>query len=170
LQQIQGLCVDQNVAIRLVQQEDFQAWKLLWDGYNAFYGRSGPTTLPADITSMTWSRFFDAYEPVHALVAESDGQLLGLAHFLYHRSTTQLGPSCYLQDLFTLDAARGKGIGRALIEEVYRRASEAGSPRVYWQTHETNATAMQLYDKVAEKSGFVVYRKLLSMDVEASLA
>ncbi|OOG42148.1 GNAT family N-acetyltransferase [Rhodanobacter sp. C05] len=153
--------MNQNVAIRSVRQEDFPAWKLLWDGYNAFYGRSGPTALPADITPMTWSRFFDAYEPVHALVAESEGQLLGLAHFLYHRSTTQLGPSCYLQDLFTLDAARGKGIGRALIEEVCRRAREAGSPRVYWQTHETNATAMQLYDRVAEKSGFVVYRKLL---------
>lgn len=161
MQKIQGLCVNQNVAVRPVRQEDFPAWTLLWDGYNAFYGRSGPTALPTDITSMTWSRFFDAYEPVHAVVAESSGQLLGLAHFLYHRSTTQLGPSCYLQDLFTVDAARGRGIGRALIEEVYRRAREAGSPRVYWQTHETNMTAMQLYDRVAEKSGFVVYRKLL---------
>ena len=161
LRKIQGLHVIHNVAIRPVRHEDFPTWKRLWDGYNAFYGRIGPTALPADITSMTWSRFFDAYEPVHALVAESNEQLLGLAHFLYHRSTTQLGPSCYLQDLFTLDAARGKGIGRALIEEVYRRAREAGSPRVYWQTLETNATAMQLYEQVAEKCGFVVYRKLL---------
>ena len=150
-----------DFSVRLVRRDDFDKWLPLWEGYNAFYGRSGPTALGRDITHMTWSRFFDAYEPVHALVAESNEQLLGLAHFLYHRSTTQLGPSCYLQDLFTLDAARGKGIGRALIEEVYRRAREAGSPRVYWQTHETNATAMQLYEQVAEKCGFVVYRKLL---------
>jgi GNAT superfamily N-acetyltransferase len=110
---------------------------------------------------MTWSRFFDAYEPMHALVAESAGRLLGLAHFLYHRSTIQLGPSGYLQDLFTLEAARGKGIARALINEVYARAAQVGCRRVYWQTHETNGTAMQLYDRIAEKSGFVVYRKLL---------
>jgi GNAT superfamily N-acetyltransferase len=108
---------------------------------------------------MTWSRFFDSNEPVHALVAEKDGQLLGLAHYLFHRSTILIGPTYYLQDPFTKVAARGQGIGRALIEAVYERARIAGSPRVYWQTHETNETAMKLYDKVAERSGFVVYRK-----------
>ena len=108
----------------------------------------------------TWQRFFDAYEPVHALVAESHDVLLGLTHYLFHRSTTAIGPVCYLQDLFTSEAARGKGVGRALINGVYEQAKRAGSSRVYWQTHETNRTAMQLYDKVAEKSGFVVYRKL----------
>ena len=149
------------IVIRPVLRQDFSAWAALWDGYNAFYGRRDETALAAEITQTTWSRFFDGYEPMHALVAESDGRLLGLAHFLFHRSTIQLGPSCYLQDLFTIEAARGKGVGRALIEDVYRRAADAGSPRVYWQTHETNATAMQLYDKVAEKSGFIVYRKLL---------
>ncbi|MFI4959676.1 MAG: GNAT family N-acetyltransferase, partial [Lysobacterales bacterium] len=82
-------------------------------------------------------------------------------HLLFHRSTIQLAPSCYMQDLFTLEAARGRGVGRALIGAVYEYAEKAGSPRVYWQTHETNATAMQLYDQVADKSGFVVYRKLL---------
>ena len=79
----------------------------------------------------------------------------------YHRTTTQIAPSCYLQDLFTAEEARGKGVGRALINAVYQRAMTAGSPRVYWQTHETNRVAMRLYDKVAEKSGFVVYRKVL---------
>jgi GNAT superfamily N-acetyltransferase len=108
---------------------------------------------------MTWSRFFDVEEPVHAVVAEKDGQLLGLAHYLFHRSTTQIAPTCYLQDLFTQEAARGQGIGRALIEAVYERARVAGSPRVYWQTHESNLTAIKLYDQVAERSGFVVYRK-----------
>ena len=147
--------------IRPAVEGDLDAWRPLWDGYNAFYGRSGTTALPVDITRTTWSRFHDVEEPMHALVAEDASGLLGLAHFLFHRSTTQLGPSCYLQDLFTVEAARGKGVARALIEEVYRRAKAAGSPRVYWQTHETNATAMRLYDKVAEKSGFVVYRKML---------
>jgi GNAT superfamily N-acetyltransferase len=144
-----------------VRRDDFQAWQELWDGYNAFYGRSGSTALPADVTAMTWARFFDAYEPMHALVAESSGTLLGLTHFIYHRSTIQLSPSCYLQDLFTAGTARGRGVGRALILAVYERAKAAGSPRVYWLTHETNTVAMQLYDHVAEKSGFIVYRKAL---------
>ncbi len=110
---------------------------------------------------MTWSRFFDAYEPVHALVAESDGMLLGLVHYLFHRSTTRIAPTCYLQDLFTTESARGRGVGRALIEAVYERAGLAGAARVYWQTHETNSTAMKLYDQVAERSGFLVYGKAL---------
>ena len=148
-----------GVRVRDVQQSDYRQWRPLWDGYNAFYGRHGATALAEEITSRTWARFFDGYEPVHALVAEHDGELLGLAHYLFHRSTIALGPNCYLQDLFTLSAARGRGVGRALIEEVYRRAQLAGSSRVYWHTHETNATAMHLYDKMAEKSGFVVYRK-----------
>jgi GNAT superfamily N-acetyltransferase len=146
------------IEVRPVRRDDFGAWQKLWDGYNAFYGRSGSTALPLEVTQMTWSRFFDAYEPMHALVAEDAGILLGLAHFLYHRSTIQVAPTCYLQDLFTSHASRGQGIGRALILAVYEHAKIAGSPRVYWQTHETNAAAMNLYDKVAEKSGFLVYR------------
>ncbi|NIX75120.1 GNAT family N-acetyltransferase [Microvirga terricola] len=147
------------LTIRSVAPQDFEQWLPLWDGYNAFYGRSGPTALSPDITRMTWARFFDGYEPVHAIVAESDRRLLGLAHYIFHRSTTALGPNCYLQDLFTSEAARGKGVGRALIREVYERAQRAGSLRVYWQTHETNHTARQLYDKVAQNSGFVVYHQ-----------
>ena len=150
-----------ELSVRFVVREDYERWLPLWEGYNAFYGRSGATALSPEITRMTWARFFDAYEPVHGLVAESDGQLLGLTHYLFHRSTTAIEPVCYLQDLFTSNAARGKGIGRALINRVYEQARLAGSSRVYWQTHQTNLTAMQLYDKVAERSGFVVYRKLL---------
>jgi GNAT superfamily N-acetyltransferase len=149
-----------NLIVRPVERHDYDRWLPLWDGYNAFYGRSGVTALAPEITQMTWARFFDSYEPVHGLVAESAGQLLGLTHYLYHRSTTAIAPSCYLQDLFTSEAARGRGVGRALINGVYERAKLAGSPRVYWQTHRTNDTAMQLYDKVAENSGFVVYRKM----------
>jgi GNAT superfamily N-acetyltransferase len=150
-----------NVLVRAIERGDFEQWKALWDSYNAFYGRQGETALPDLVTNTTWSRFFSTHEPVHALVAEQQGQLLGLAHFIFHRSTIAIAPTCYLQDLITLEAARGKGVGRALIERVYKCAEEAGSARVYWHTHETNGTAMKLYDKVAEKSGFVVYRKLL---------
>ena len=150
-----------EIIIRPVQQKDFSAWKILWDGYNAFYGRKDETALPLEITQLTWSRFFDAYEPMHAVVAVSDDVLLGLAHFLFHRSTIQSGPVCYLQDLFTAEAARGRGVGRALIHAVAERAKNGGAGRLYWLTHETNITAMQLYDKVADKSGFVVYRRQL---------
>ncbi|MCP3419736.1 GNAT family N-acetyltransferase [Bradyrhizobium brasilense] len=150
-----------DVTIRFVTRDDYAQWLPLWDGYNAFYERSGPTALAPEITATTWERFFDAYEPVHALVADAGGRLLGLTHYLFHRSTTAIAPTCYLQDLFTSEAARGKGVGRALINGVYAQAKLAGSPRVYWQTHETNHTAMQLYDKVADKPGFVIYRKIV---------
>jgi GNAT superfamily N-acetyltransferase len=98
---------------------------------------------------------------VYALVAERERQLLGLTHYLFHRSTTAIGPTCYLQDLFTVESSRGQGVGRALIDGVYERARSAGSASVYWQTHETNFTAMRLYDTTAARSGFVVYRKVL---------
>lgn len=149
------------LTIRSIARSDFVQWLPLWDGYNAFYGRAGATALPAAVTETTWARFFDAYEPVHALVAEHERRLIGLAHYLFHRSTTMLGPICYLQDLFTAADARGKGVGRALISAVYERAAGGGSTRVYWQTHETNATARALYDRIAERSGFIVYRKQL---------
>lgn len=149
------------IEIRPVRAEDFPAWQVLWDGYNAFYGREGSTGLSSEIVRMTWSRFFDAYEPVHALVAQRAGTLLGLAHYIFHRSTIHIGPLCYLQDLFTAPAARGQGVARALITAVYERASTAGCSRVYWLTHESNSLAMKLYDKVAEKSGFIVYRHSL---------
>jgi GNAT superfamily N-acetyltransferase len=150
-----------DLLLREVVPSDFAQWKPLWDGYNAFYGRKDQTALSEEITRRTWSRFFDAYEPMHAVVAEKHGQLIGLVHFIFHRSTITVEPSCYLQDLFTLQSARGQGVGRALIQEVYDRAKVSGCSRVYWHTHETNATAMKLYDQVAEKSGFVVYRKSL---------
>ena len=147
-----------DLSIRPVTPLDYDQWRPLWHGYNAFYGRSGPTALPSEITQTTWARFFHANEPVYALVAETNGQLIGLTHYLFHRSTITIGPACYLQDLFTAEAARGKGVGRALIQGVYQQAKEAGSTRVYWHTHETNQTARRLYDQVAENSGLIVYR------------
>ena len=145
--------------VRPVVRADYDQWLPLWDGYNAFYGRHGATALDPAITATTWERFFNEGEPVRALVAELGGRLVGLTHYLFHRSTTAIAPICYLQDLFTSETARGHGVGRALIEGVYARAREAGASRVYWQTHETNTTAMRLYDGVAERSGFLVYRK-----------
>jgi GNAT superfamily N-acetyltransferase len=150
-----------TLTVRPLRQSDRAQWAPLWDGYNAFYGRSGPTALDPAITDLTWQRFFDACEPMHALVAEQDGRLLGLVHLIYHRSTNRIMPTCYLQDLFTHEAARGKGVGRALIEAVYAHARQAGSTRVYWLTHETNATAMKLYDNIAEKSGFLHYMQAI---------
>lgn len=149
------------VAIRFAVPGDYVQWKVLWDGYNAFYERDGATALPEDVTRVTWQRFLDPHEPMHALVAESDGKLLGLAHYLFHPSTIAVAPSCYLSDLFTAEAARGRGIGRVLIEAVYGRAEAAKCARVYWQTHESNATAQRLYNQLAERSGFIVYRKTL---------
>lgn len=148
------------ITVRAVARQDYEQWLPLWEGYNAFYGRSGPTALAPEITRMTWTRFFDAYEPMHALVAETDARLVGLTHYLFHRSTTSIEPSCYLQDLFTAEGERGKGVACALINAVYDAARRAGLPRVYWQTHETNLAARRLYDKLAERSGFIVYRKL----------
>lgn len=150
-----------SLLVRPASPEDFSEWLELWKGYNAFYGRSGATALSEDVTRMTWIRFFDAYEPVHALVAERAGKLLGMAHYLFHRSTIMLGPTCYMQDLFTTPDARGQGVGRALIEAVYDKARGSGASRVYWHTQETNATAMRLYDGVASRSGFVVYAQRL---------
>lgn len=144
---------------RWVTREDFPRWLPLWEGYNRFYGRSGATALPDSITRATWDRFFDAYEPMHALVAESAGELIGLAHYLFHRTTTALKPVCYMQDLFTSEDARDKGVGRLLIEAVYEQARRAGLSAVYWHTHESNDTARKLYDRIATHSGFLVYRR-----------
>jgi GNAT superfamily N-acetyltransferase len=143
--------------IRPLLRPDYVQWKALWDGYNAFYGRSGSTALPEAITESTWERFFDSAEPVHALVAQDGNRVIGLAHYLFHRSTTRLHDVCYLQDLFTAEDRRGRGIGRQLIQAVYAAARGAGGSRVYWQTQTTNAAGRALYDKVAQHLGFIVY-------------
>jgi GNAT superfamily N-acetyltransferase len=143
--------------IRPLRTADYRQWRPLWDGYNAFYGREGPTALPEEITQATWARFFTAEEPVHALVTEEGGNVIGIAHYLFHRSTTRIADVCYLQDLFTAPALRGRGAGRQLIQAVYSAARNAGASRVYWLTHTTNVPGRTLYDKVAEHKGFIVY-------------
>ena len=143
-----------TLLIRPLESSDREAWNALWTGYLTFY----KTTLPPEQFDLTWSRLQDAAEPMFVLGAFEGETMLGLVHYLYHRTCWTAGPTCYLQDLFTVDAARGKGVGRALIEAVYSAAKIEGASRVYWQTHETNAAAMVLYNKVAERSGFLVYR------------
>ena len=113
-----------DLTIRFVTRQDYAQWLPLWDGYNAFYGRSGPTALAPEITAMTWARFFDAYEPVHALVAERGGELLGLTHYLFHRSTTMIEPNCYLQDLFT-ERRRARQGRRPRLDQRRVRTGEA---------------------------------------------
>ena len=145
------------LVIRPIRASDYEAWRPLWDGYNAFYGRSGPTALDEKVTERTWKRFFDPSEPVRAFVAEVDGRVVGLTHYLFHRSTSRLDDICYLQDLFTDEAARGRGAARALIEAVAAAARERGADRFYWHTQESNTRARVLYDKVARHNGFIVY-------------
>ena len=143
--------------VRPVAESDHAAWRPLWDGYNAFYGRQGETALAEHITQTTWQRFLDPSESVFALVAEDGGRVVGLAHSLFHRSMTRIEPVCYLSDLFTTPARRGRGVGRALIEGVYAHAKAAGASRVYWQTHQSNAAGRLLYDKMAKHLGFIIY-------------
>jgi len=146
-----------SVNVRPIRRDDYQAWLPLWDGYNAFYGRTGETALDPVITAMTWERFFDDSEPVFALVAELDGKLIGLTHYLYHRSTTRIELVCYLQDLFTDPQLRGRGVGRSLIQSVLAEARSTGIKRIYWQTHVSNTAGRLLYDQVAKHAGFIVY-------------
>lgn len=153
----QNKSMPQLLQVRPVERDDFPNWLPLWDGYNAFYGRSGATALPEGITSTTWERFLNPIEPVFALVAVSEGALVGLAHYLFHRSTTRVQPVCYLQDLFTQPQLRGRGVGRALISSVYEQAKIAGACRVYWQTQASNEAGRALYDQVAKYLGFIVY-------------
>jgi GNAT superfamily N-acetyltransferase len=142
--------------IRPFTADDRKAWEPLWQGYLAFYKSS----VPPEVTESTWRRFLDPAQPMHGLAAVLDGRIVGIVHFIYHRSTWTTADYCYLQDLFTAEEARGQGVARALIEAVYEKAKAHGAGRVYWLTHETNTTAQALYDKVAARSGFIQYRHL----------
>ncbi|MFM8675862.1 MAG: N-acetyltransferase family protein [Burkholderiaceae bacterium] len=143
--------------IRTVSETDRDQWLPLWHCYQKFY----KTTIDESVTATTWQRFLNPSEPVHCAVAEDGQQLIGIVHFIFHRSCWTEGDYVYLQDLFVDPNIRGKGVGRALIEHVVARAREADASRVWWLTHESNSEAMLLYDRIAEKSGFVQYRTLL---------
>ena len=145
------------VEIRPVGPDERAAWEPLWAGYLAFY----KATLAPEVSDVTWARFHDPAEPMHLLGAYVDGKLTGIVQFIYHRSCWTVGNYCYLQDLFVADSARGLGLGRKLIEAVYARAKADGCSRVHWLTQTGNATARLLYDRIAEDSGFMQYRRIL---------
>ena len=145
-----------RIVIRPVGADERAAWEPLWNGYLTFY----EATLAPGQTDTTWSRLHDPAEPMFLLGAYLDGRLVGIVHYLYHRSCWTAGDYCYLQDLFVAQGLRGGGVGRKLIAAVEQEARKAGASRVYWLTKESNATARILYDRVAERSGFIQYRKI----------
>lgn len=147
-----------TLQIRVLEASDYAAWAVLWQGYLTFYN----SQLSDAVTQLTWQRMLDSSEPMTALGAFNEqGKMLGFTHIVYHRGTWSAGDHCYLEDLFTAPASRGKGVGRALIEAVYQDAKVHNASRVYWHTHETNAAGQALYDKMADKPGFIQYRKNL---------
>jgi GNAT superfamily N-acetyltransferase len=145
-----------EIVVRPVGSDERAAWEPLWKGYLDFY----KTSVPRQVYDTTWARLHDPEEPMWLLGAYVDGKLLGIVHYLYHRSCWTIGDYCYLQDLFVAEDARKLGLGRALIEAVYAKARMDGASRVHWLTHETNTTARGLYDTLADRPGFIQYRKI----------
>ncbi|POA57695.1 MULTISPECIES: GNAT family N-acetyltransferase [Pseudomonas] len=146
-----------QIQIRTVTAADHAAWLPLWQAYLRFY----ETELADAVTQSTWQRLLDASEPTHAALAWDGERAVGLVHFIYHRSNWSIENACYLQDLLVTPEQRGTGVGRKLIEFVYAQAKQDGCAKVHWLTHETNATAIQLYERIAERPGFIQFRKPL---------
>jgi GNAT superfamily N-acetyltransferase len=142
--------------IRALAAGDRAGWEPLWQGYLEFY----QTRLAPQVSEVTFARLTGGRDPMGALVADEDDTIVGIAHWITHRSCWTAGDYCYLQDLFVAPDRRGRGIGRKLIEAVYAEAQRRGCSRVYWLTHETNKSAMLLYDRIGDRSGFVQYRKI----------
>jgi len=136
----------------------YPTWLPLWQSYQAFY----KTTIPDEVTAITWKRLLDPSEPMAGVLAFDGENAIGFVHWIFHRSCWTIGNYCYLQDLFVAEGRRGAGVGRCLIEYVYDVAKAADCSRVYWLTHETNQEAMSLYDRVAARSGFVQYKKVIA--------
>jgi GNAT superfamily N-acetyltransferase len=146
-----------TIDIRPVTAGDHAAWLPLWQAYLRFYNAE----LPDAVTHSTWQRFLDPSEPTHAALAWANGTAVGMVHFIYHRSNWSIENSCYLQDLLVTPDTRGTGVGRLLIEHVYAAAKADGCCKVHWLTHESNATAIQLYERIAERPGFIQFRKAI---------
>lgn len=144
------------VHIRPLRPTDAVAWRSLWTDYLSFY----KSTLPDEIKDSTFARLLDPSEPdMNALMAEQDGTLIGLVHYIYHRHCWRIEDVCYLQDLYVSLAARGTGCGRKLIEAVYQAADANGTPSVYWTTEHHNATGRQLYDRIGTLTDFIKYQR-----------
>jgi ribosomal protein S18 acetylase RimI-like enzyme len=141
--------------IRTFQEDDRDQWDGLWRGYLKFY----ETDLSDQVTEATWMSLLDPEGPIMGFCAAEGSRLLGIVHYLFHPVTWSQGPRCYLEDLFTAPEARGQGVGRALIEAVYKAADAEGADQVYWLTQTNNATARRLYDQVAKATDFIKYRR-----------
>ncbi len=144
------------IEIRALARGDHAAWLTLWAGYQEFYQAD-----IAPVTETTWQRLLDPAEPMHGALAWHGGDQVGLVHWIMHRSTWSIGDVCYLQDLYVAPDHRKSGIGRRLIEHACDAAIAAGCPEIYWLTHDRNYTAMKLYDRIATRSSFVQYQKIL---------
>ena len=130
-------------------------WRRLWSAYLAFY----ETEVPEEVYLTTFARLLSDDEPQWGLIAEVDGQPVGLVHYIFHRHNWKIEDVCYLQDLYADPAARGKGVGRVLIEAVYAAADAQGTPAVYWLTQDFNTTARKLYDRIGTVTPFVKYQR-----------
>ena len=145
----------QPIELRPVRETDRDAWVPLWRGYQTFY----KVDIPAEVTAVTWSRLLDPAEVINGVLAWEGDRAIGLVHFIPHPSTWFAEDVCYLQDLYVAEDVRGGGVGRKLIECVYEEAQHRGWRRVHWLTHESNTDAMQLYDRIGDRLGFVQYRR-----------
>jgi GNAT superfamily N-acetyltransferase len=134
-----------------------EAFLALWAGYLTFY----QVDLDPAVTEATWARLMDPASPVKARMAMVDGVAMGFAIHLHHPSTWVMGEDCYLEDLFVSEAARGKGLGRALIDDLTALAKANGWHRLYWHTGESNAQARALYDTYVKSDGHIRYRMRL---------
>ena len=145
-----------TVNVRPLQRDDEAQWRRLWHAYLAFY----ETELPEEIYALQFKRLLsDNPHDFHGLVAEIDGDLVGLTHFVYHQHGWRADDVCYLQDLYADPSVRGKGVGRALIEAVYAAADATGAPSVYWLTQDFNKAARRLYDRIGVKTPFIKYAR-----------
>ena len=145
-----------NLIVRPVEARDEAEWRRLWTGYLEFY----ETSVPEEVYQTYFARLLgDDPQDYHGLVAEQDGRLVGLTHYLFHRHGWKIENVVYLQDLYVDPDTRGTGAGRALIEAVYAAADAAGCPSVYWLTQDFNATARQLYDRIANLTPFLKYQR-----------
>jgi GNAT superfamily N-acetyltransferase len=143
-----------TITVRPLKAEDKSRWLELWNGYLTFY----ETSLTEEQTELTWNRLMDSSYGVFGLMAEKDGAMVGITHFMFRPSTWAPKDYCYLEDLFVDPTVRGGGAGRALISRVIELAKEHGAGRVYWTTKESNAQARILYDSFIKVSEFVQYR------------
>lgn len=145
-----------KTTVRALRSDDEPAWRALWTAYLAFY----ESRASEEVYVSTFARLLgDDPRDFNALVAERDGEPVGLTHYLFHRHAWRIEDVCYLQDLYATPEVRGQGVGRALIEAVYAKADAQGAPTVYWLTQDFNHTARQLYDRVATLTPFIKYQR-----------